>query len=131
MRDRRLDRSQRSTALDFTPVRELTRWPAHPLTRGQELHQRPLTTKERDCFPRRRARSPPERRCFASCGSPPFHFFPEVLPMLKRLLIGASLLLGSAFQTSFAIDSDIQLVATTVEDAQITFQVANPNTTAD
>jgi hypothetical protein len=51
--------------------------------------------------------------------------------MLKKLSIFALLLLASSLHPLFADPSDLQLVATTVDDDQITFQVGNPNTSTD
>jgi hypothetical protein len=50
--------------------------------------------------------------------------------MMKRLL-GALLLLASVFQPLFASYSDLQLVNATIANDQITFQVHNPNTSAE
>lgn len=51
--------------------------------------------------------------------------------MLKRLLLGVLFLLASAFQPLFADPSDLQVVATTVQSDQITFQVGNTNASAE
>jgi len=51
--------------------------------------------------------------------------------MLKRLLIGALLLLASSRNPLFADSSDLQLVVTTVQNDQVTFQVDNPNTSTE
>jgi hypothetical protein len=51
--------------------------------------------------------------------------------MLRRLFVGAALLLASSFQPLFADASDVRVVGTTVVDSQITVEVANPNSTAE
>ena len=51
--------------------------------------------------------------------------------MLKRLSIGASLLIASSIHPVFADYSDLQTVAATVEDQQIAVQVLNPTSTAE
>jgi hypothetical protein len=51
--------------------------------------------------------------------------------MLRRLFVGAALLLASSFQPLFADASDVRVVGTTVVDSQITFQIQNSNSTAE
>lgn len=51
--------------------------------------------------------------------------------MLKRIFIGASLLLASSIHPLFADYSDLQTVAAAVQDNQIAVQLQNTNSTAE
>jgi hypothetical protein len=51
--------------------------------------------------------------------------------MLKRLLIGALLMLASSIHPLYADYSDLQPIAATIENDQITIHVENPTATAE